>query len=559
MLTAICAVAILTAKDDPKAWGLETVAQIRRDYKRPARGLYADSVENGKPSGPSFNWGVGVMIPALNAAAKADPAWKKELREYVDATRVYWNDKGPVPGYDVLPGPKDVDRYYDDNEWMVMALCDASDILKDRQVLLWAQQTLDYVLSGEDDKLGGGVYWHEPKKDSKNACSNGPAAAACLAVYARTKNARYLQKAKEIYAWNKAHLQDPEDGLFWDNVKLDGRVDKTKFSYNTALMIRSAAELARFTGDKPYATEAERMAQASEKRWIDPATGGIKDGGRFAHLLLESWTYVPTPTRKAEIRRAVAWTHDHARDDQGRYGGRFDAPPRPEPDEVRADRPGVGGAGLPDGPVDRPVRVRALRIGTILAGGSFRMKTLFASLVVLAVAGSASANLVTNGGFEADAYNMGGYNVPATVTGWTQIGQVAGIGKGYLSSPSQEIDLSGVTDDASGTGLYQDLMTVAGQKYSLSLNVYTGGNLGHSGGVDVKIGDAALATNLQGYDRTAQTLSFTATGATTRLTLASNHGNVSHVDNVNVQAVPEPASMAALGLGALGLLKRRRK
>ena len=32
-----------------------------------------------------------------------------------------------------------------------------------------------------------------------------------------------------------------------------------------------------------------------------------------------------------------------------------------------------------------------------------------------------------------------------------------------------------------------------------------------------------------------------------------------YFDNVSVQAVPEPASMAALGLGALGLLRRRRK
>ncbi len=318
----------MTAKDDFKAWGLETAANIKRDYKLPARNLYADSIENGKPSGPAFNWGVGVWMTALNAAAKADGKWKPELREFVDATRVYWNDKGPVPGYDVLPGPKDVDRYYDDNMWMVMALADASDILKDRKVLGWARETLTFVLSGEDDKLGGGIYWHEPKKESKNTCSNGPAAAACLAIYDRTKEERLLLKAQELYAWTKKTLQDPSDNLFWDNVKLDGKIEKTKWSYNTALMIRTAAELGRITGQKAYKDDAEAMAKASEARWVDPETGAIKDGGRFAHLLLESWTFVPTAERKEKARRALAWVHANGRNAQGLYGGEFNRPPR---------------------------------------------------------------------------------------------------------------------------------------------------------------------------------------------------------------------------------------
>ncbi len=39
----------------------------------------------------------------------------------------------------------------------------------------------------------------------------------------------------------------------------------------------------------------------------------------------------------------------------------------------------------------------------------------------------------------------------------------------------------------------------------------------------------------------------------------SNNGDNSEHVTANVQAVPEPASLAALGLGALGILKRRRR
>lgn len=328
MLSAICAAAMLNVPDEFKTWGLATAEMIRREY-RLSSGLYADSIDAGKKSGPSFNWGVGVWMTALNAAAKADPAWKKDLRAFVDGTRVYWNPKGPVPGYDVLPGPKDVDRYYDDNQWMVMALVDASEILNDPKVLGWAEDTLKYVLSGEDDKLGGGIYWHEPKKESKNTCSNGPAAAACLAVYAKNRKPEYLLKARELYAWTKKNLQDPADSLFWDSIRLDGRVEKSKWSYNTALMIRTAAELARFTGEAKYREEAETMAAASEKRWVDPETGAIKDGGRFAHLLLESWTFVPTPERAEIARKALRWVHANGMTAEGLYGPQFNRKPAP--------------------------------------------------------------------------------------------------------------------------------------------------------------------------------------------------------------------------------------
>lgn len=328
MLSTLLAATMLNAPAEFRAWGLQTTEMIRREYRLP-NGLYADSLEAGKRSGPAFNWGVGVWLTALNAAAQTDPTWKKELRSFVDGTRVYWNTKGPVPGYDVLPGPKDVDRYYDDNQWMVMALVDAGKILQDPKLVGWAEDTLKYVLSGEDDKLGGGIYWHEPKKESKNACSNGPAAAACLAVYEATKKPEYLQKARDLYAWTKKTLQDPEDGLFWDNVNLEGKVQKTKWSYNTALMIRTAAELGRLTDEQAYKDEAERMAAASEKRWVDPQTGAIKDGGRFAHLLLESWSFVPTPARQQTARRALMWVHANARTPAGLYGSQFDKGPRP--------------------------------------------------------------------------------------------------------------------------------------------------------------------------------------------------------------------------------------
>lgn len=342
-------------------WGLKTMALIRKEYRIDAIPGYCDALEPGKKPQPVFNWGLGVLLSAMNGAAKADPEWKADLRKLVDASRAYWNTASPVAGYDVLPGskrhqawhdrpghdlalqvsteaspsdhyrdghattPAAPDRYYDDNAWMVLALVETCGVLQDKSILKQAEAALKFVLSGQDDKLGGGIYWRESDKKSKNTCSNAPSAAACLAVWEKTKDPGLLEMAKTLYAWTKGRLQDPTDLLFWDNVGLDGKVEKTKWSYNTALMIRTAAMLYKATREGRYAKEAEAMASASEKRWF--VGGKVADAGRFAHLLLESWGYVPTPERREKAKAALEWLWRQGRNEQGYYGGQFNHPP----------------------------------------------------------------------------------------------------------------------------------------------------------------------------------------------------------------------------------------
>ncbi|RYG38203.1 hypothetical protein EON81_04335 [bacterium] len=299
--------------------GLAITERIQSQFYQPSSKLYTD--RKGATQ-PAFNWGVGVWLSALNAAARVDKKFDAPLREYADATWVYWNDKGPVPGYDVLPGPKPVDRYYDDNAWMVLSLVETYEHLGDKKYLDWAKLSLKYVLSGEDDKLGGGIYWRESDRgDSKNTCSNAPSTAAALAVWTHTKDGALLAKTREIYGWTYRTLRDPEDGLMWDAIKHDGKIDKTKWSYNTALMIRTAAELYKATGREVYRRQALEFEAAAVKRWFDPTTGALKDGGRFGHLLTESFLYrqelAPSADTKAvdASKKAMEWLEANGKKD----------------------------------------------------------------------------------------------------------------------------------------------------------------------------------------------------------------------------------------------------
>lgn len=323
MIPLVCflTATVPTTVDSIPEFGLKHLTKVCKEF-RLSDGLYRETL--GKKE-PAFNWAVGVLIPALNTAARLKPEWKSELQAVIKSSKRYWNPKGPTPGFDVWPSPKPVDRFYDDNAWMVIGLIESYEILGDPEVLDLAKKSLSYVLSGFDTKLGGGIYWREKIKDSKNTCSNAPAVVACLEVYKKTMQPELLEKAIKIYDWTKSKLQDPNDLLLWDSIRLNGHIDRTKWTYNTALMIRSAAALHEITKDEKYLIEAKVLADASEKKWL--VKGRIADEGKFAFLLLDSWKFVPSESRKKGHQGCSLWLRASGRDDKGWFGHRFDREP----------------------------------------------------------------------------------------------------------------------------------------------------------------------------------------------------------------------------------------
>ena len=259
--------------------------RIEDAYFEPTTGYYRE--ERGKDD-VAFNWTLGIIISAQNAMAKLDNSYIPKLKSTLEKADTYWNSHRPTAGFDILPGtPPPDDRYYDDNAWMVMSLVESYEITKENRWLKRAEQALTFGLSGEDSTLGGGIYWREKEKNSKNTCSNGPAAAACLAVYKENHDEKLLKKAEELYRWTKSKLQDPKDGLYFDSMNLSGKIEKTKWSYNSALMLRSAKALFQETKREEFKADADRLEKACIAHWIKP-DGSISDELQFAHLLFEN-------------------------------------------------------------------------------------------------------------------------------------------------------------------------------------------------------------------------------------------------------------------------------
>ena len=160
-------------------WAKEACEVMRRDFYLPSSRLYAEKWSGRLGKEPSFAWGASICLSALNSAANYGGGYRGQQRDYVKSLETYWHKAGPVPGFSVLPKQKDPDRYYDDNAWLAIALLEASEIQNDFAFQKRAQATVDFVLSGTDSKLGGGIYWREKEKKSKNTCVNAPAAVAC--------------------------------------------------------------------------------------------------------------------------------------------------------------------------------------------------------------------------------------------------------------------------------------------------------------------------------------------------------------------------------------------
>jgi predicted alpha-1,6-mannanase (GH76 family) len=155
------------------------------------------------------------------------------------------------------------DRYYDDNVWLALDFCELYMLTRKPEYLEKSVKTWQFVLSGWDDKLDGGIYWCEQKKRSKNTCSNAPASVLAFKLYEATCDSSYFIWGLRIYNWTKTNLQDTTDYLYFDNISLTGRVDKRKYTYNSGQMLQSAAMLYKLTGDKAYLEEAQHIAKST--------------------------------------------------------------------------------------------------------------------------------------------------------------------------------------------------------------------------------------------------------------------------------------------------------
>ena len=149
-----------------------------------------------------------------------------------------------------------------------------------------------------------------------------------MKLYNLTKNNAYLEQAKKTYDWTKNSLRDPEDFVYWDNVRLDGSVDKAKYTYNSGQMIQAGVLLYQQSGDKAYLKDAQETARGAYQRFTEvrkavdgTATRFYTASPWFNVILLRGLTALYEVDHNPEYIRTMAdnarYAWDHTRDVNG--------------------------------------------------------------------------------------------------------------------------------------------------------------------------------------------------------------------------------------------------
>lgn len=251
------------------------------------------------------------------------------LEEYFDTQRA------PEAYASYIRTATQSDRFYDDNVWLGIDFTDTYLATKEDKYLQKAKLIWKFIESGMDDNLGGGIYWCEQKKGSKNTCSNAPGSVLALKLFKATQDSAYLKRGEQLYKWPQAQLQDSTDYLYFDNISLNGKIGKAKFAYNSGQMMQSASLLYQLTGKEEYLTDAQNIAQACHNYFFTDYTPEhgeafrmIKQGDVwFTAVMLRGFIELyhidHNKTYLDSFNKSLDHAWEHARDEKGLFNTDF--------------------------------------------------------------------------------------------------------------------------------------------------------------------------------------------------------------------------------------------
>jgi uncharacterized protein YyaL (SSP411 family) len=228
----------------------------------------------------SFLWPFSGLFSATNVLIKT-PSLRKKYLPYLDSLATgmeqYKDTLRKPVGYQAYPVRfEKVDRYYDDNGLVSIDYMESYFNTENPVYLERAKVVFEFILSGWDEKLGGGVTWLEGHRDQKPACSNGMATLAALKIYEATGDPYYLKWGEKFYNWMHDNLRDSA-GVYVNDKKMDGTVNKTYFTYNSGSMLEASVMLYKFKKDKKYLMEAKTIAKGAFNHFSVPGPGGTRE------------------------------------------------------------------------------------------------------------------------------------------------------------------------------------------------------------------------------------------------------------------------------------------
>lgn len=260
---------------------------IQRHFFLENEGYYKETVHPEKDARPvSYLWPLCAMLQAANEAGDA-----RLMKQVYQVIGKYLDPQQPAPGYASYPLEKGGgSRFYDDNQWIGITAMDTYARTGKKAYLETGKLIYRYMMTGYDTITGGGLYWKEDEKKSKNTCSNGPGIILAMQLYRATKQQGYLDTALLLYRWVNQKLKAP-NGVFYDNVEVaNGNLVKWLFSYNAGTMLQANVYLYEATGAVEFLNEARAIAKAATAYFL--SGGKFRDAYWFNAVLLRGYEHL---------------------------------------------------------------------------------------------------------------------------------------------------------------------------------------------------------------------------------------------------------------------------
>lgn len=285
---------------------------IEKNFYDSAAGFYHEhAVARKEDNAYSYLWPLCGMIQAENEIEKIERQ-QGGFDRILHIIKAYYDTSAPAPGYaSYIMKLEGGDRFYDDNQWIGIACMDAYARLKKEEYLKTGEEIYRYMMTGYDTVLGGGMYWQENKKTSKNTCSNGPGIILALQLNKATKHKEYLDTALMIFRWVNKTLQAPS-GLYFDNIGISNKkIGKATYTYNTGTMLQSNVYFYEITKDKHYLQAAIAIADSALDYFYKGGT--FRDNNYwFNAVLLRGFQHLYTYHKDSRYLQAFKTCTDYA-------------------------------------------------------------------------------------------------------------------------------------------------------------------------------------------------------------------------------------------------------
>jgi uncharacterized protein YyaL (SSP411 family) len=232
----------------------------------------------------SYLWPYVGMLTAGNILYELGYERSILEREF-EGLNAYYDDRDTLPTYQAYPvSGGSTDHYYDDSAIVVMELLKAYELTNDPFYLERAKTVTEFIMSGEDSRMGGGLYWFEGESSN---CTSGPncikaantsayAAYVTSEMYQLTKETRYLEFAKRVYDWTYNTLRDPSDNLYWNDINIaTEEINTTKWTYNAGLMIMAGVNLYEISDNQQYLDQAIKTARSAYSKFTKVINGRL--------------------------------------------------------------------------------------------------------------------------------------------------------------------------------------------------------------------------------------------------------------------------------------------